>query len=536
MKSRVLTCITAMTLVAALAIPVGLAAQDDVAQANKPKHHHYKLIDMGTFGGPASNFSFNPSQDINHRGVVAGYAETPTPDPFPAFCFDPDCFVAHAFRWQDGVLTDLGALPGGASSQAEWINAKGLIAGISQNGQTDPLIPGFPEYRAVIWQNGNITDLGTLDGGYESLAFGLNDSGAVVGPALNTVPDAFCLFAPGLCTTQTRAVLWQKGAKQDLGTLGGPDALAFFINQRSQVAGYSYVNSTPNSASDMCGANIPTADPFLWDRKRGMVDLGTLGGTCGLPKALNNRGQVVGLSDMPGDLTFHPFLWTEPGPMQDLGTLGGDNGFTNWINDRGDIVGDADLPGPAPQDHDVVLWRKNGAEMIDLGVLPGYSCSRAFSVNSRGLVVGTLENSDLCPTYTAGHAFLWENGGPMVDLNSLIPPGSSLDLALPYGINDSGEIVGSGLPPGCAPQDNQICGHAFLLIPCDENHPGVEGCDYSLVDATVATQSNPAPVTQPPSTATPANAALSGRGILERLRARQLPWYHVPGPGTEPAN
>jgi hypothetical protein len=55
MKSRTLTCITVVTLFAALAVPVGLAAQDNQDHNNNSKHHHYKLIDMGTFGGPASN-------------------------------------------------------------------------------------------------------------------------------------------------------------------------------------------------------------------------------------------------------------------------------------------------------------------------------------------------------------------------------------------------------------------------------------------------------------------------------------------------
>src|SRR5262249_41510348 len=144
------------------------------SHTGKQEHAHYKLIDLGTFGGPNSYYNFS-THVINNHGVVAGYADTPMPDPFPDFCFNGDCYVSHALQWQNGIVTDLGALPGGGSSQPNWINDRGLIAGISQNGQVDPLISGFPEFRAVLWQDGNITDLGTLEGGYESLAFAVND-------------------------------------------------------------------------------------------------------------------------------------------------------------------------------------------------------------------------------------------------------------------------------------------------------------------------------------------------------------------------
>jgi probable HAF family extracellular repeat protein len=225
-----------------------------------------------------------------------------------------------------------------------------------------------------------------------------------------------------------------------------------------------------------------------------MLDLGTLGGTLGGVNALNDNGDVVGVSNLTGDQTSHPFLWTKSGGMQDLGTLGGNNGITNWINNTGVIAGKADLPGPLPQNHDAVLW-KNGA-MTDLGTLPGDSCSNAYFVNSSGQVVGTSENRELCLVPTGEHAFLWEDGSAMVDLNTLIPAGSNLQLTFAVAINDRGEIAGFGVPSDCLPQNVELCGHAFLLIPCDANHPGVEGCDYSAVDATTADDVRPTQAVQ----------------------------------------
>lgn len=465
----------AIALFTVLALPLHLGAQEHHAN-----HPHYKLIDIGTFGGPASYFSNGADGILNNQGTAAGWADTPTPDPFPSFCFDPDCFVAHAFQWRNGELTNLGTLAEGWSSQATWISENGKIAGISQNGEIDPLI-GIPEFRAVLWQNGGITDLGTLEGGYQSLALAVNNGGQVAGFSLNTISDPFCLFAPGLCNTQTRAFLWQSGVMQDLGTLGGNDAIASFVNQRGQVTGQSYTNATPNP-----GTGLPTADPFLWENGI-MRDLGSLGGTLGNPTAFNNRGEVVGVSNLAGDVASHPFLWTKNRGMQDLGTLGGDTGVTNWINDAGVIAGKADLPGSAPQNHDAVLW-KDGA-IVDLGTLPGDSCANAYYVNVRGQVVGTSESRDLCLISTGEHAFLRENGGPMVDLNALIASGSNLRLTYAVAINDRGEIAGFGVPSGCTPQDYEFCGHAYVLIPCDQNHSGVEGCDYSMVDPVAAPQS-----------------------------------------------
>ncbi len=363
-----------------------------------------------------------------------------------------------------------------------WVSANGLIAGASQNGETDPLLPGYPEDRAVLWRNDKIIDLGTLpEGGYESGAEAVNRHGQVVGWALNTVSDPYSMglysalynfYNPYPYSYQMRAFLWEDEVGMlDLGTLGtGTDAYAIAINERGQVIGISYTNSTPNQVMTPCSvAPIPTQDPFLWE-KGTMTDLGTLGGTCGFPFWINNKGQVVGTSDLAGDQFSHAFLWTKAKGMEDLGTLGGNFGQAQMINDSGEIVGGTTLQGDLQED--AFLW---DGRMHDLGALNG--CSYAFAINAHRQVVGNW-GSNGCQQ----GAFLWGDGGPMVDLNSLVSSNrSGLTVAGAVNINDRGEIAGSGV-------DVNGASYAILLIPCDENHPGIEGCDYDLVDGTTTFQ------------------------------------------------
>ena len=508
MKSRTWMWTTVVSLFAALAMPVGMAGQDNPSQDHKTKHHTYKLIDMGTFGGPNSFFFSQPVvQSVNNRGTVVGAADTSLQDPYYPNCDTPDCLILRAFQWKNGILTDLGTLPHGFSSTAFWVNDAGLIMGGSENGDIDP-ITGIPENIAVVWRHGEITSLGTLGGSF-SFGNAMNNRGQVVGLALNAIPDPFSYLGLG---TETRAFLWDKGVMRDLGTLGGPDGWAASINESGQVAGWAFTNSTPNPVT-----GVPTQHPFLW--KNGtMRDLGTLGGTLGVVGALdaggsggglNNRGQVAGTMNLAGDLTYHPFLW-DRGVLTDLGTLGGSNGEAFWINDAGGIVGQADLPGSGTQLHHGFLWQHSA--MIDLGTVDGDPCSRALVMNSRGQIGGA---STTCTEFL--HAFLWENGGPMVDLNSLVSPASNLTMITVNYINDRGEIAATGV----LPNGDQ---HAILLVPDGD-------CDDDCEGRIAASQNNAAPVPYP---ATMTQGSESRVSPVNQLRNRFGQRYQAPGQQVAP--
>jgi len=264
--------------------------------------------------------------------------------------------------------------------------------------------------------------------------------------------------------------LWQNGHMEDLKTLGGPDAVAEFVNERGQVAGFSYTNSTVNATTGQ-----PTTHPFLWQNGK-MLDLGTLGGTfagSALPNflgGLNNRGEVVGLSTLAGDqgctgslngCIADPFLWSK-GKMIDLfaTAAGGKTITADAINDKGEIVGGAAFAPSLP--FDAYIWRDGVT--TDLGHLDGDCFSEAWAINARSQVVVISFSCD----FTNSRAALWTQGS-LIDLNTLIPADSSLAPVSPLAINDRGEIAGLGVPQGCPSMNNNVCGHAFLLVPANND-------------------------------------------------------------------
>ena len=454
MKSHIRTwTIAALTI---LSLSAGMAAQDNLSPNNKPKHQKYKLIDLGTFGGPASELTTNNGNGagsliLSNQGTLTGSADTSVPDPYAPNCYVATCFISHAFRWDNGVLTDIGTVPGANTSQGTAINDRGWIAGLLQPGIYDPIL-NTSAGHAALWRGKEVIDLGTL-GGYEGVATSLNNAGGVFGFSTVDGPiDPYSFLGQSVHT-----FYWRNGAMQDVGTLGGPDAFAGIAHQLTgEVFGASFTDSTPNPTT-----GIPTLHPFTW-RNGQIRDLGSLGGTlcCQGSIVSNSRGEIASDSTLAGDLVSHPFLW-DGHRLIDLGTLGGANALAYNISESGEVVGASDTP----TSRHGYLW--SHGVMTDLGSLG--RTSSAIAINSRGQITGSSRIDD---TIGNNRAFLWENGGPLVDLNTLIPPHSSLTLVWASNINDRGMIAGLGVPTGCLPQDYLLCGHAYLLIPdgdCDRN-------------------------------------------------------------------
>jgi probable HAF family extracellular repeat protein len=170
----------------------------------------------------------------------------------------------------------------------------------------------------------------------------------------------------------------------------------------------------------------------------------------GVTTRINEYRQIVGFAGTGqcANEFFHAMLW-ENGTPTDLGNLGGiNNNQAQFINNRGQVVGLSDLSGDLTGH--AFLWQDG--VMADLETLPSDTSSAGFAISDRGQIVGQS-----CDANFNCRAFLWQEG-VMTDLNALTSSDSPLYLVVAYGTNSRGDITGLGITStGEA--------HAYLAIP-----------------------------------------------------------------------
>jgi len=288
-------------------------------------------------------------------------------------------------------MTDLGAL-GGQLSVAYGINDSGQLVGYVA------MVNGSGPTYAFLYSDGIMTLISTLaESSFSSEATAINNSGQIVGGSVNNTV-AF-LYTPGTGITNIATPVPGYSVAN----------VATAINNSGQVVGYSQITAYPGEAAFLYSNGSLT---YLPTPAQAPSLVGAPAGFQAIAYGINNNSQVIGsiagyFTSTSLANTTQAFLYSD-GSMTALGTLGGPDSVAYGINDSGQVVGYSWTTGPiAPP-----------------------------------------------PVSAPIDAFLYSNG-TMIDLNSLLPANSGWRLTEATAINNSGQIVGQGFYNGEL--------HAFLL-------------------------------------------------------------------------
>jgi probable HAF family extracellular repeat protein len=303
----------------------GLNDRGQAVGTSSNENGEFGIATLFTSGTAVSLGTFGPSDDtlagaINESGQITGYS------------YDTVTQLSNTFLYTGGKLVnihDASLFPGG--SDGTGINSLGQVCGY-----------GWPanntNTHAFLYNGAKTTDLGTL-GGDESVAEAIDDAGQVVGQS--TAADG-----------ETHAFIYSNGTMKDLGIPhGGNSSTAIAVSSNGLIVGELGVGASVDVAIYKNGA---------W------TDLGP----GPFPNGINNSGQIVGWTTIPG-------VYSGPksqrrhaqeigvvyvnGTFVNLNTLiPANSGFTvimaEAINNSGQILCDATTP--SGETHAVLLAPK----------------------------------------------------------------------------------------------------------------------------------------------------------------------------------
>src|SRR5436309_4670746 len=169
--------------------------------------------------------------------------------------------------WQNGAVSQLPFPPGETLGDANSVNASTVAVGSVDAGSLQ---------RGAIYSGGSGTIITqtTVNGSFFVTAFGINDSGRVVGQGIDPMNAARNV---GIVYDIGQNVAFEVGA---LPGLNG--ALAFGVSNAGYVIGSSMLNQ---------GSGLP----FIWSDQGGIVAIPLAAGTSeGSARAVNSAGWVVG--------------------------------------------------------------------------------------------------------------------------------------------------------------------------------------------------------------------------------------------------
>mgnify|MGYP001567982579 CR=1 FL=1 len=333
------------------------------------------------------------------------------------------------------TLTDLGTLPGTASSVATGLNDRGDVVGYCA-----PAVEDFNQTGFVLLK-GVLTSTGKLPKGQYSVASAINTAGVVVGDGDtgNIRPQSWASSSKGLVNFFSN---------------NGGNTHAIGINDSGAICGF-YTKSLSGWASSWKAA-IWTPDPKDARKYRSVVLPILVGpdptskGTTAIPSAFNQAGQASGYAANEA-IGQHACFWNNDAThsIVDIGVFGGDwSSVAFGMNDLGQVAGSSYPPfGSRP-----VIWDNDVAHTaVELPPLPGDNYGAAIAINNQGHVLGSsyYGTPGIWDDVTIPRLVVWRDG-EVFELQASLDAasGSGWTITETRAINNLGQIVGAAVRNG----------------------------------------------------------------------------------------